>query len=144
MALLEEIAARLSAATLASSTGMNGWVLMKSWLPDSTALPDKLVAIIETQGLPPHARPEIDMPGFQILVRGTAVQRGSSGYSEARSQAQSIKNDLHARSGALGTTAGSTQYYVGIWAQQDPFLVEYDAQGRPLIACNFIAQRSRT
>lgn len=143
--LLDEVGARIIAAGYASSTGLGGWVLMKSRLPDSTALPDKLVAIIETAGLPSEARTEVDKPGFQLLVRGTSLQRGSSGYSEARSQAQSIKNDLHARGpGALGTTAGSTQYYVGIWAQQDPFLLEYDAQNRPVIACNFLAQRSRT
>lgn len=145
MALLEEIEARLVAASLASSTGLNGWRLVKSYMPDSTALPDKLVAIIETAGMPSEARTEVDFPGFQVLVRGSALQRASSGYSEARSEAQSIKNDLHARgNGPLGTTSGSTQHYVGIWAQQDPFLVEYDAQGRPIIACNFIAQRSRT
>lgn len=144
MPLLDEVAARLYTAGLASSTGLNGWVLMKSQLPDSTALPDKLVAVIETVGYAPGARTEVDRPAFQVLVRGTALQRGSSGYSEARAEAQSIKNDLHARTGALGTTAGSTQYYVGIWAEQDPFLLEYDAQNRPVLACNFRAMRSRT
>lgn len=144
MPFLDDLEARLKTAGLASSTGAGGWVLVKSQIPDSTALPDNLVAVIETAGFPPDARVEIDRPAFQVLVRGSALQRGSSGYSEAKAQALSIKNDLHARGpGQLGTT-GSTGYYVGVLAMQDPFLLEYDQQNRPIVACNFVAWRSRT
>lgn len=138
--LLDEIGAILSGASLASSSGAGSYVLVKSWLPDSTALQDKVVALIETGGLPPDAATEIDQPTFQVLVRGTNWLAGSTGYPDARQKAQDVKDALHAR--APGIYSG--RYYGGFWAMQDPFLLYYDVNMRPVIACNFRTIRSRT
>ena len=145
MALLEEIGGKLTAAGLCSSSGMNGYVLVKSWLPDSTVLQDRVVAIIETGGFAPMLPVEIDQPTFQIKVRGNVAAATSAGYSGARAEAESIKNTLHGLGGVLlPTTSAPNRYYVQVAAQQEPALLHYDQQQRPVIVCNFRAMRSRT
>jgi hypothetical protein len=109
-------------------------------LPDSTALADKAVAIIETPGGPPEAATEVDEPHFQILVRGTSINSASTAYQDAKDKAQDVKAALHAIT--PGTYSG--RHYAGIWAQQDPFLFEYDDNQRPVIVTNYRALRSRT
>ena len=140
MALLSEIGTRLSDSTLASSSGKNSWTLIESYLPDSTALPDKIVALLQTGGPPPDAYTEVDRPGFQVLVRGESLNAASSGYDDAEQESQDIKADLH----AITPGSLSGRHYVGIWADGDPFLLEYDQSMRPVIATNYTALRSRT
>lgn len=141
MALLEEIAGKLTAAGLASSSGMAGWVLVKSWLPDSTAMPHPVVAVTETGGYPAALSVELDYPTFSVRVRGDV-----GGYAAARAEAEAIKLALHGLGGVLLPTssAAGARYYVQIQAQQDPALLQIDAQQRPVIVCNFRATRSRT
>jgi hypothetical protein len=97
------------------------------------------VAVVETAGFPNLARVEVDQPGFQVRVRGEAVG-SSSAYTEARDKIDAIKLDLHGI--APGSLSG--RHYVGIWAEQDPFLLEYDMSNRPHLICNFRVMRSRT
>jgi hypothetical protein len=146
MALLEEIGGRLTVAGLCSSSGMNGYTLIKSWLPDSSAIPDRVVALIETGGFAPMLPVEIDQPTFQVKVRGNVAAATSAGYSGARAEAESIKNELHGLGAILLPTssAAGARYYVQIAAQQEPALLHYDQQQRPVIVCNFRAMRSRT
>ena len=140
MALLDEIATRLDDQGIASSSGDDGWVLVKSMLPDSSALQDKLVAIIEVPGEAPSAYTELDRPHFQIQVRGDPFTTVSSAYEEARAKAEEIKIDLH----AITPGSLSGRHFPGIWALQDPFLLEYDKSDRPIIVTDFRAFRSRT
>ena len=140
MSLLNEIGTRLDDQGIASSSGDDGWVLMKSMLPDSSALQNKIVALIDTPGEAPDAYTELDKPHFQVLVRGDPITTVSSAYEEAQSKADEIKRDLH----ALDTNTLSGRHYAGIWALQDPFLLEYDQSDRPVLAINFRAFRSRT
>ncbi len=140
MAILDEIATRLDDQGIASSSGDDGWVLVKSMLPDSSALQDKIVALIETPGEAPDAYTELDRPHFQVLVRGDPITTVSSAYETARAKAEEIKIDLH----TLGPVTLSGRYFPAIWAMQDPFLLEYDQNDRPTFVMNVRAFRSRT
>lgn len=140
MALLDEISQRLADQGLASSSGADGWLLVKSMLPDSSALQDKIVALIETPGEPPDAQTEVDKPHFQVLVRGDPINQVSSAYETAQAKAQAIKRDLH----RLGPVTLSGRYYPAMWAMQDPFLLEVDKRDRPTFVMNVRAFRSRT
>ena len=138
--LLDEIGTRLDDSGIASSSGDDGWVLMKSMLPDSSALQNKIVALIETPGEAPDAYTELDKPHFQVLVRGDSIATVSSAYSVARAKIEAIKIDLH----AITPGSLSGRHYAGIWALQDPFLLEMDKSDRPVLVINFRAFRSRT
>ena len=140
MAFLDEIASRLSSQGVASSSGEQGFFLVRGFLPDSTVLPNRLMAIIQTGGQAPDASVEIDRPGLQVLTRGQSLMTVSSAYQVAEAKAQAAKRALHA------LTPGSLdgRHYVGIWATQDPFFMGYDSEYRPLFSENFVTQRSRT
>lgn len=140
MAILDEIGDRLDSQGIASSSGDDGWVLTKSMLPDSSALQDKMVALIEVLGEAPDAYTELDRPHFQVLVRGDPITTVSSSYETARAKAEEIKVDLH----AITPGSLSGRHYAGIWALQDPFLLEYDKSDRPVLQCDYRAFRSRT
>ena len=138
--LLDEIGTRLDDSGIASSSGDDGWVLMKSMLPDSSALQNKIVALIDTPGEAPDPYTELDKPHFQVLVRGDSIATVSSAYSVASAKADEIKRDLH----AITPGSLSGRHYAGIWALQDPFLLEMDKSDRPVLVINFRAFRSRT
>lgn len=138
--LLDEIATRLDDSGIASSSGDDGWVLMKSMLPDSSALQNKMVALIEVSGEAPDGYTELDRPRFQVLVRGDPITQVSSAYEEARAKAEEIKIDLH----TLAPVTLSGRYFPAIWAMQDPFLREYDKSDRPILSIDFRVFRSRT
>lgn len=145
--LLDEVGGYLAAQSLASSSGANGWVLYKGWLPDSTVLADKAVALIETGGMPPSpGRIEVEYPTFQVKVRGGVLMQSTGAYLAARTEAEAIKTALH----GLGpvqlpsSSAASAWYYRDIVALQSPAFVGMDAQQRPVFVCNYRADRSRT
>lgn len=138
--LLQEIGTELDYKGIASTSGADGWFLTKSMLPDSTALPDKVVALIETPGEPPDARNDLDKPHFQVVVRGDPINQVSSAYEEASAKAKEIKRDLH----TIGPATLRGRYYPAMWAMQDPFLLEYDKNDRPTFVMNVRAFRSRT
>lgn len=145
MAFLDDIGAQLATASVASSSGSSSgavtYQLIKNWLPDSTGLQDRVVALIETAGMSPTPRGELDTPGLQVMIRGGSLIKVSSAFSDARSTAESIKTTLHAL-GPFSSTSG--RYYPGIRAMQDPFLLHVDELKRPVYAINFLAWRSRT
>lgn len=138
--MLQEIGTELDYKGIASTSGADGWFLMKSMLPDSSALPDKVVALIETPGEPPDARNDLDKPHFQVLVRGDSITTVSSAYEEASAKAKEIKRDLH----RIGPATLRGRYYPAMWVLQDPFLLEYDKSDRPTFVMNIRAFRSRT
>lgn len=140
MSLVAEIGARLASQGVASSSGEGGFYLALGTLPDSTVLPDRMMAVIQTGGQAPDAATEVDRPGFQIITRGQPLDDVATAYSAAETKAQAAKTALH----AITPGALSTRHYVGIWATQDPFFIGYDDEYRPLFSQNFVAQRSRT
>ena len=140
MSLLNEIGTRLDDQGIASSSGDDGWILMQSMLPDSSALQNKIVALIEVLGGAPDAYTELDRPHFQVKVRGDPITTVSSAYEVARAKAEEIKIDLH----AITPGSLSGRHFVGIWALHDPFLLEYDKSDRPVLVTDYRAFRSRT
>ena len=140
MAFLDEIGTILSTQSIASSSGENGWYLALSMMPDSSASPDRIVAVIPTPGTPPLATVELDEPGLQIRVRGQSYMSASTAFQEAWSKAEAAYAVLHGL--APGTYSG--RYYAGIWAEQSPFLLRYDENNRPEVAFNLRVYRSRT
>lgn len=146
MALLEEIGGKLTALGLCSSSGAGGWVLIKSWMPDSTTMPHKMVALSETGGMAPALSVELDYPSFQVRVRGDVAPASTSAYVDARAEAESIKLALHGLGGVMlpSSSVAGARYYVQVAAMQEPALMQYDGAQRPVIVCNFRATRSRT
>ena len=144
--LLDEIAGKITAAGLASSSGANGWMLLKSYLPDSTALQHKCVALMETGGRAPDLPTELDYPSFQVLVRGDVTATSTGAYAAARAEAEAIKLALHGLGGQYLPTSSATdkRWYVEVQAQQEPMPLPFDAQQRPRIVCNYATIRSRT
>lgn len=136
MPLLEEIGAILSTQSIASSSGAGGWLLSLSLMPDSTAIQDRVVSILQTPGGPSGAdRIEVDDSAFQIRIRGTAWD-----WTVAEAKATECYQALHGL--APGTYSG--RHYAGVWAMQPPFLLEYDDSNRPHLVNNYRALRSRT
>jgi hypothetical protein len=133
--MLEEIGTILSTQNTASSSGAGGWLLALSQMPDSTAIQDRVVAIMQTPGGPSLAEVGMDDAGFQIRVRGT-----SDDWTAAEAKATCCYVTLHGL--APGTYSGT--HYVGVWALQPPFLLEYDTQHRPHLVNNYRALRSRS
>lgn len=136
MAMLEEIGTVLSTQNIASSSGAGGWLLALSQMPDSTALQDRVVALTQTPGRPSGAdRIEADEFGFQVRVRGNAWD-----WAATEAKAMDVYKALH------GLTPGSYSgfHYIGIWADQPPFLLHYDESNRPHVVNNYRALRSRT
>lgn len=138
--LLQEIGTELDFKGIASTSAADGWLLVKSMLPDSSALQDKIVALIETPGEPPDAQNDLDKPHFQVVVRGDPIATVSSAYSVAQAKVQQIKRDLH----RIGPAVLRGRYFPAMWAMQDPFLLEMDQSDRPVFVMNVRAFRSRT
>lgn len=142
--LLDELKAKIVAGGHASTSTGTGWGIVLGDLPDSaldsTNVPDRIVAIRETQGGPPSQRPRFQDAGFQVIVRGEAISATSGAYEDARLLAEQIDFDL----GAVGAEQLSGVHYIGIWPQQTPFFGGYDERHRPRFVCNYRALRSAT
>lgn len=140
--LLDEIAARLIANNIASSSGSGSplWYLWRGTLPDSTMTADRAVALRETGGLPQILNLQIDRPSLQVLVRGARMNQVSTAYQEARLKAEEIKLHFH---GLTGVTLSSVEY-PGLLAEQEPFYVGEDADQRPIFSCNYQIWRTST
>lgn len=139
--LLDEIAGRLISGNIASSSGSGvGWYLWRSFMPDSTDIAARAVALIETGGLPEMLNLEIARPTFQVLVRGAPIDQVSTGYEEAALKAEQIKMDLHFLTG----TALSGVTYYQIQAVGEPGFIGEDLSRRPMFSCNFRAWRQST
>lgn len=140
---LDEVGALLASSSVgvASSSGMGSYVLIKGHLPDSSQLPHRVLALVETPGGAPDAGDtNLDYPGLQVLVRGEPRNQASSCYSDARRKIQDARDTLH----RLTPGSYGGRYYAGMWAQQEPFLLYFDEQARPVFGVNFLALRSRT
>ena len=137
---LDEIATHIAASSLASSSGASGFYLWKGFLPDSTAIAARAVALVETAGFAPSQRTgeQIENAGLQLLVRGQSMTDASTAQEEAKLEIERI-------TALLGQVAGqqlSSWHYVGIWAEQSPYFLGMDNADRPLYVCNFRLARA--
>ncbi len=146
MSVLDEVGGYLALQGVAGTSGANGFSLTKSWMPDSTALQDQIVALTETAGRKPTpGRLELDYPGLQVLVRGQPVTLSSAAYTNAEAEAYRVYLALHGYGpGYLPSTSGTSRYYVMIEANHMPALLHIDPANRPVLFCNYTATRSRT
>jgi hypothetical protein len=129
MALLDDIASYLQAQGL----GVVATNIFKGTLPqDAVAMPDEVIALRETPGLPParsHDIPpaRIEQPTVQVLVRGAPFD-----YATARQKAQAAWEALD----GLGNQTIGTGFYLFIQALQSPFPLRMDALDRYEIVFN--------
>ena len=111
---------------------VSGTSLFYARMPSS---PDDCVTVFDTPGAPPILTTQKNTsnyfyPGVSIMVRNTK-------YAEAYNLMFSILEFLH---GSSQITVGST-YYALIKAVNDPQLLHYDENDRPVIFVNFEIQR---
>lgn len=138
MALLDDVAAALIAANVASSSGAGaGWYLTRGTMPDSTALPDRMVALLKTGGEAPLPTLDVERPTFRVLVRGAPMSQASSAYIEARRTAEDARDALHF---LVGTTLNSVAY-PGIVATEEVSYLGEDGNQRPVFGVAFRAWR---
>ena len=135
---LDEIATLISGSTVAG--GATGWLLFKGHMPDSTAIGDKALAVIETEGFGTLGRIEAKWHGLQILIRGDARIGGTDVYQTAQAKLNQAKGVLHGYTGSSGT---SSNHYPGIWCQNAGFL-QWDENWRPEFVANFRCLRATT
>jgi len=132
MSLLDDLSDYLSSG----STGLSGTILLGR-LSDT---PAEQIAIAETGGIAPiHAMSSgpgnavLELPRVQIVSRSTT-------YAAAHTRIKLVEGLLD---GLRPRTINGTQYHFSS-AVQPPFLLEYDANGRPVLAQNFEIQKARS
>jgi len=132
MSLLDDLSDYLTSG----STGLSGLVFLGR-LSDTPA--DQL-AIAETGGMAPvHAMSSgpgnavLELPRVQIVSRSVS-------YATAKTRIKVVEGLLD---GLRPRTINGTQYHF-VSAVQPPFLLEYDANGRPILAQNFEIQKARS
>ena len=142
MPILDEIATLIAGATVAGLPGTaastaSGWLMFKSHLPDSTAIPNKCIGLIEEIGQGVMGRVEMEMPGLSVVIRGEpANSTESTPYATAQAKMTQTRDVLHGYTGSTGT---SSVHYAGIWVQNSGFL-GFDESWRPLftIGCRIL------
>lgn len=112
------------------AAGTFGIDLFISIFPDS---PDFCILLKDTMSWrsPETNGSGIEYPGLQVLVRGTP-----SGYLEAYSLAEDIKNELH-----ILTNVRQGTYYNSIACSTDILDIGRDKKNRPIFSLNFEIMR---
>ena len=135
MALLDEVAARLISQAVGVQGTTASWSVFKGYEPPT---PAQAITLFETGGFPnqPHEGQMLDVPTFQVRVRGANT---STGYPAARTKIAAARTALEAMTGTF-----SGRYYCQVVAQNEPISLGQDATNRPILVQNFTAHRSRT
>jgi len=102
---------------------------------------DTATFIFETQGVPPtrtfgSSDPTFENPGVQIIDR-------SSDYDTARDSSELIFKllDRQANTTLLPAAGTTGAFYLSVDAQQSPFSIGQDDNGRHQISCNFLIKK---
>ena len=144
MPLLDDMAAYLASATSAfiamSGTAGN---MLKSAMLDRTPAPDTMISLYETGGMGPtlafgSTSPVYETCGLQVLSRSTS-------YATAHARAHSAYvwlGGIHNK--YLPSTSATTKVlYLDVQADQTPFPIGPDANGRHLVSVNFTVRKER-
>ena len=127
----------LSGSTVAALPGgstTSGWYMYKGMLPDSSALPDKGIGLIETAGAGVMERVQMEQPGLQMVVRGDQLNSTSTDvYATAAAKMNQARDVL---AGYAGSSGSIGVHYLGIWCQNQAFF-GYDDTWRPIFISNF-------
>lgn len=131
MALLPEIGTHLQTGGI----GTLGTNLFLGMMPDT---PDACVAVYEYPGgqgeyVLGTSMTQIERPKFQVMARAA-----EDDYASARSKIQ----DVYTLLDAVVETDLSSKRYHRISAIAPPFFVERDSKKRPLMVCNFQAEKA--
>lgn len=137
--VVDDVAAILAASGLMA--GSSDWPIWVGQMPDSTALPDRAVAVVQVAGEePPLPNIDLEQPRVTVLVRGASVVQVSTSYEEADRLAQDIRDHLHFWAG----TAPTGVRYAIIQAADEPATLGEDERRRPQMAATFRAWREST
>lgn len=139
MAFYDEISAILEASTAAGPN--TSWPIYLGHMPDSTAIGDRAVAVVELPGPANPGRVELDPREFTVTVRGRPLLSVSTSYQEAELEAKLVRDTLH---GYSGSSDSDDRHYVGILTLQRPWFSGFDEAHRPVFTAEFSATRSRT
>jgi hypothetical protein len=136
--LASDIATYISTSTLGLTAGTNVFAIP---FPESTAVADRAVCVIEYPGeAPEHAAgaslsaPLYERPRFQVVVRDA-----TSAAQACRDLAESVYRLLD---GLADTTLSGTRY-MQVRALQSPFYLSIDGQHRHRFVCNYAAEKAR-
>lgn len=138
MAFLDDVSTILTSSTVAG--GATGWPVYLGHMPDSSAIGDKAVALIETPGQEDMDRVDVERPGLQVVVRGAPTNTTSTAYQDAQARAKLINAALHTFQG----TPSSGTYIPGVWNQSGPFFGGFDEGWRPFFSANYLVWRQTT
>lgn len=121
----EDLKDELEAAGVGTFAAETGWSLRVGKEP---AKPNRTVTLYDTGGPEPNPKFLLEEPRVLARVRGEPDD-----YPGASAKALEVRDALL---GSPRKTINGT-VYVGIWADSDPSLLEYDEESRPIFVVNF-------
>lgn len=119
---LKDLLVSAGAGTFAATSG---WGI---YLGSEPTEPHQVLTLYDTSGGEPNPKFLLDQPHVQVRVRGNPNDQPGT-YTKAREVLDTLLG--LPRQSVNGTV------YVGIWALNDPFLLEYDDNRRPVYTVNF-------
>ena len=131
MGMVEDVGAYLDTNSTRFAAGTN---LFYNFMPSE---PSRATSIVETGGSPParafgSTGPSWEQGRVQITCRSTSSQQARADADAAFALLEAVENETL-----------SSNYFLRISAAQSVFLLERDAQGRPVFACNYDVWRVR-
>lgn len=138
MALLEEVARRLSTQGVGTTSSTSAWrVVYRDFLPGSIGGSTKAqqIVITPTGGFPQLLAESLTYPTFQIRVRGASS--GSTGLEQKVTDVITALNKV----GPITLLSVTWRDCV---MEGEPLFIGRDEEQRPVYALNFTAWRSRT
>jgi minor capsid protein len=133
MPILDEIGALLQTAGL----GTLGSTLFLGIMPTDTTPPNSIcISLYENGGFSPQhmlggggpGSAKLQKPGLQVIVRSAP-----QGYAAGRTKIGAVRQALD---GLTNQTLSGTRY-LSIFAENEPHLIERDANQRVLFGCDF-------
>jgi hypothetical protein len=121
-------------ADILASSGLSLTVGQNLFIGQEPTSPVNCATVYDTPGGPPQLTLDKterwDEPAIQVRVR-------NANYLVGHALIEAIKVALH---GLAHEEQGGAMYEL-IKCDQDPFLLDYDGNGRPRFVCNFSVQR---
>lgn len=121
----EDLKDKLVAQGVGTFAASSGWSIS---IGHEYADPHTTITLYDTSGGEPNPKHLLDEPNVQVRVRADPGDQPGA-YAKARE----VMNTLL---GLPQETINGT-VYVGIWALNDPYLLGYDDNQRPLYTVNF-------
>lgn len=107
---------------------VNSGITDTIYLTFLAAKPDKAICIMSVPGSPPDFKHNYDNPAIQIKVRGDIADNDG---------AEQLANQVYSYLHGIGTMTISGIFFSSVAALQNPFLLKYDEENRPVYIANF-------